>query len=410
MRYELLNKNVPVLSFAYDEGTHRVIGIVRTLNPDFAPPSIVGANGSIDSSDVAWWWQHRSIPASRNQLDRLKRTIGIDEASELLERNFALSLSDRYWVRPEGSDLTWADVNFFDNDFSDELGRLTLEPSLSPALVQLDDSDLMSPNSSVMGDVPKKWVVGDGDVRWLVKAGTRLFDQDVFNELVACALYTRLLRDENYVPYQLLTHGGASYCACPNMLGPDEELVSAADLLRRHRRERDYGSFGSVLEALLATGLGENDLRRGLSQIFSCDYLLANADRHTGNFGVIRDCTTLRFRRLAPTWDAGFSLWCDRRRLEHPFDYEYSPRPFTGRPAESPEQQLRLFDDYSWLPASFPTELAAWKEKALEILGENPLMPASRLEAIERGIDFKLSGFEQHVERMASLFPARAPR
>ena len=403
--YELLNKDVPVLAFAYDEATHHVVDVARVLEPSFAPPSIVGLDGTISTADVSWWWQHRSIPASRNQIDRLKRSLGIEDASELLERNFALSLSDRYWVRPEGSNLTWTNVNFFDNDFSDELGRLTLEPSLSPTVAQLDDDDLMSPNSSVMGDVPKKWIIGKGGIRWLVKAGTHLFDQDVFNEIVASALYRRLLAPIDYVAYRLLEHDGAAYCTCPNMLGPDEELVTAADLLRRHRHEERYGTYGSVLKALGTTGLDEALLKRGLSQVFSCDFLLANADRHTGNFGVIRDCVTLRYKRFAPTWDAGFSLWCDRRRLEHPFDYAYSPRPFTGHPAESPEQQLRLFDDYTWLPASFPAELSAWRDEALEILASNPLMPTGRIEAIASGIDLNVREFERHVERMAQLFP-----
>lgn len=125
---ELRNKDVTVLEFTYDDTRHRVDRIARLVNPEWCPPSLVGTDGAIGDVDLDWWWSHRSIPASREQVERLARTLDLDGLSELLEHNFALSLSDRYWVSPHGSALAWADVNFFDNPFSDRLGVLTLDP------------------------------------------------------------------------------------------------------------------------------------------------------------------------------------------------------------------------------------------------------------------------------------------
>ena len=88
--------------------------------------------------------------------------------------------------------------------------------------------------------------------------------------------------------------------SCPNMLGEDEELVSAADLMRRHRRKNGFGTYRSVVEALCETGLERSYIERCLSKLFSCDYLMANFDRHLGNFGLIRDCVTLRYKGVAP--------------------------------------------------------------------------------------------------------------
>ena len=334
--------------------------------------------------------------------------LGVDDTSELLEKNFALSLSDRYWVRPAGSDLHWAHVNFFDNDFTDELGRLTLSPSDSQSGLALDDGDLMSPNSSVLGNVPKKWVIWDGE-RWLVKAATRSFGQDVFNEAVACALYSRLMEPGEYVSYRLVeSANGETFCACPNMLGPDEELVAASDLLRKHRGDRDYGSYPCVLRALGESGLDEGYLAGRMSKLFSCDFLMANADRHTGNFGLIRNARTLEYTGFAPTFDTGFSLWCDKWRLHHPSDYLYRPRPFVGRPSESPEQQLRLFDDYRWFPLD--ADLERWIDQAGQILSSDPLLAEARVEAIVAGMRQNVAMLERHVGRMSRLFPDHAPK
>lgn len=404
MLYELMNKDVPVLRFSYDSDRHAVAGLELIMNADYAPPSILGLDMSISTRSVAYWWEHRALPASRDQLDMLVSTLGVECGRELLEHNMGLSLSDRYWVRPHGSDLRWADVNFFDNAFSDELGALTLLPG-SPARED-GDIDLMSPNSSVDGNVPKKWVMGPDGTRWLLKAGNKTARQDVYNEVVATDLYRRALCPGEYVPYRLVGGDEAAFCACPNFLGEDEELVPACDLLLKHRREEGFGTLWSVLSALGESGLELDYLRECLTKVFSLDYLMANADRHTGNFGLVRDCVTLEYKRFAPIYDTGFSLWCDAYSLSRPTDYFYRPRPFTGRASESPERQIRLFDQYGWLP---DIDLEGWRDAALEILSTDPYLPERRLLAIGKGIDANIEWFHRHVERMARLFPANAP-
>lgn len=42
------------------------------------------------------------------------------------------------------------------------------------------------------------------------------------------------------------------------------------------------------------------------------DYLMANTDRHFGNFGVIRNVNTLEWICPAPVFDSGTSLWHDK--------------------------------------------------------------------------------------------------
>lgn len=49
-------------------------------------------------------------------------TLGINNTELLLTKCLGLSLSDHYWVKPAGSDMAWEDVNFFDNEFSDDIG------------------------------------------------------------------------------------------------------------------------------------------------------------------------------------------------------------------------------------------------------------------------------------------------
>ena len=74
-----------------------------------------------------------------------------------------------------------------------------------------------------------------------MKSGVGVFNQESYNEVAATVLHRRLLRPGEYTPYRLFTEGRRVYCACDNMLGPDEELVSAYDLIRR-RKQRNTES------------------------------------------------------------------------------------------------------------------------------------------------------------------------
>ena len=273
------------------------------------------------------------------------------------------------------------------------MGVYTLDPSLTPVIASLGNEGFLNPNSSVGGDLPKKWVI-DGGVRDLVKNGIQNFGQDIYNEVVATSLHHRLLAEGDYVPYGLVRLGRDTYCRCPEFLKDDEELVTVDDLLRCHIDDSGYGTYLSTRDALLETGLSADEIDKGLTKLFTCDYVLANSDRHTNNFGVIRDAVTLEYKRLAPIYDSGFCLWCDRRELKYPQDFNYEARPFVN--ATDPDRQLRLFDSYAWfdVPA-----LDGWVDEACSILEKDELIPASRIDAIRKELEVRVRTVCQHAER-----------
>lgn len=94
-------------------------------------------------------------------------------------RSYGLSLSDQYWIRPAGSGLDWADVNFFDNGFSDDMGDLLFGKE-----VWQGSLDLASPDNASDGLLMKRWKIIGGK-RYLMKSGTMPFMQEPFNEVMA---------------------------------------------------------------------------------------------------------------------------------------------------------------------------------------------------------------------------------
>ena len=71
--------------------------------------------------DIYKWWESRCIPSSRKHLKDIERNLGITNIKYLAKVAYGASLSDQYWIKPKDSDLTWDLINFFHNDFSDEM-------------------------------------------------------------------------------------------------------------------------------------------------------------------------------------------------------------------------------------------------------------------------------------------------
>mgnify|MGYP003275770131 CR=1 FL=1 len=45
---------------------------------------------------------------------------------------------------------------------------------------------------------------------------------------------------------------------------------------------------------------GLKEVEESIAKMFVLDYIIANADRHLGNFGVIRNIETLEWEKIAP--------------------------------------------------------------------------------------------------------------
>ena len=378
----LMNKDYPVLEFAYDLESHIATRIVKVLDAAHAPLGLFDERGRMSKRDLNYWWRHRAIPASREQVERLLENLRLDSTLELAERNFGLSLSDRYWINDVDAPQRWEDVNFFTNDFSDDLGILTLGQDSSASMERPDYArvNLTSPNSTVGGDLRKKWKIIDGR-RVLVKSGVGAFNQEPYNEVVATELHRRLLEPGTYTEYYLLTEDRRVYSACDNILRDDEELVSAYDLIRRRKQSSNESDL--MFYVRCCEELGIHDVMDGLARMFACDYVLANRDRHWRNFGVMRDVETLRGTRLAPIFDTGACLWSDVPQLELPIDFKYTAKPFKYD-GMRPYQQLRLFEGHlGWVSER---ALADFCDCVGDVLSKNPNIAPARLDAIVRKV------------------------
>ena len=130
-KFTLMNKNVSVFDFEYDSSTCKIVSFERNYpnNEKYAPFGSI-KDGVINKRRFNIWWKNRQIPASRNGLKEVLYRSGLYDMDffDLLDaKAYCLSLSDQYWVKKVGDDVSWKDINFFDNEFSEDIGKVLFE-------------------------------------------------------------------------------------------------------------------------------------------------------------------------------------------------------------------------------------------------------------------------------------------
>ncbi len=331
MKCILMNKNTKVLLAEYDNVNGVFSKIYEVYNIDYAPYILKSyyVKGYVNNDNfrinLSEWFKGRGIPSWRDRLDILLHRLNVSAPSELLDKAFALSLSDQYWIKPNDSNINYDNINFFDNDFD---YSEFLEASLSKNNNTIvTEESLKTPNNTTDGMLKKAWII-DNDTRYLIKGGYKNELLQPFNEVLASEICKRLGFD--HVEYTLDTYNDIVVSKCPCFITKDTELITCHQIrneMKRYNSIEDYEDYINILE-----NNGIKDARTQIENMYILDFLIMNEDRHLNNFGIIRDVNNLKWLKVAPIFDNGQSLniqYYDAEELhisgEGRFFYEVKP-------------------------------------------------------------------------------------
>lgn len=335
MKYTLMHKNIAVIDFELDDATSSIRKLLSLHRPDHLPVGTLSVKGLVDRGALNSWWIDRSIPASRSGVREALNAMGVSNVQALLPRCFGLSLSDQYWVMPQGSNMKWEDINFFDNPFSEDIGDVLVGKAVGSAQI-----DFRSPDNTSDGFLRKRWKIIEGK-RCLLKMGSAPFMQQPFNEVIASIVAQRL--GIPHVPYSLLWDDNIPYSACEDFITPDTELVSAWRVMQTAKKDNSTSLYRHYLNCCEA--LGVSGVAHATDQMIVLDYLIANEDRHLNNFGLVRDSNTLEWIGAAPIFDSGSSLGYDKLTNQLGISARIECKPFK----KTHEDQLKLVTSFDWL-------------------------------------------------------------
>lgn len=372
MKCTLMHKRIEVAEIELDDATGSIQRIGTVYAPEHLPVGIPVRGGIVDRAALNLWWTDRSIPASRSGVREALETLEITDTKMLLIRCYGLSLSDQYWVCPESSNLTWDNINFFEHDFSDDIGDV-----LFGTEKRADGLDFSSPDNTSDGNLKKRWKIINGK-RCLVKGGSNPFRQQPFNEVIAAGIMERL--GIPHVPYTVIWNKGAPYSVCEDFVTADTELIPAWRIFQTQKRDNStsvYRHFVSCCE-----GLGIHDAVPFLNRMIVLDYLIANEDRHMNNFGVLRNAETLEWLGFAPIYDSGSSLGYDKMPGQMRSEKDVVCKPFKNHH----NQQIKLVSDFSWIDFDALSDVAVLITNVLSADEAKDYIDESRVRAIAMGV------------------------
>lgn len=336
MEYSLMHKNVLVADLDLDNETGHILKIIKIFNVQHFPVGIVDKNGIADRVALNDWWVDRSIPASRSGVKKALEVLNISNPKILLTKCFGLSLSDQYWIKPQIEDISWENVNFFDNEFSEDIGDVLWGKQLNK-----DDVNYHSPDNTSDGCLKKRWKIVNGK-HCLLKSGSTPFMQQPFNEVIASIIMDRL--NIPHVSYSVIfDENGQPYSICEDFITGNTELVSAWRVMQANKKRRDVSVYQHYINCCELYGV--KNIVHAIDQMIVVDYIIANEDRHQNNFGLVRDANTLEWLYPAPIYDSGSSLGYDKLTNQILSGKTIECKPFK----KTHEEQLNLVISFDWI-------------------------------------------------------------
>ncbi len=350
INYILMHKNIPVADITIDKILGGITHIGNIKSVEHLPIGVHLKNGTADRLELNNWWSDRAIPLCRPNVKNILAELNIKNVRVLSVRSLGLSLSDCYWIKPVNSNFKWEKINFFDNNYSEDIGNLLFGEIKNT-------SDLFSPDSTCDGCLKKRWEIINNK-RYLLKAGNGEFRQQPFNEAIASVIMDRL--NVPHAACSVIWRNEEPYSLCEDFLTPETELISAWRVMQI-RGKKNHESY-YMHYAGLCKEFGINDIEHSLDMMLVIDYIIANEDRHFNNFGIVRNSDTLEWIGTAPIFDSGTSLGYNK--ISQNLFSDIWCKPFK----KTHNEQLQLVKSFDWINFS---KLYGVEKEISEIMSSN---------------------------------------
>lgn len=387
MKYTLMHTDIAVADIDIDEATGSIRRIDTIYDEKHLPVGVSVRHGIADRASLNEWWCDRSIPASRSGLRAALEELNVSSSLMLLTRCLGLSLSDGYWIKPSGAAVSWHDVNFFENPFSEDIGN-ALFGYKSDSI----DVDFHSPDNTSDGFLKKRWKIIDGK-RCLIKAGTGPYNQQPFCEVIASCVADRL--GIPHVSYSLLWMDDVPYSVCEDFITKNTELISAWRVMQTQKRDNSTSVYRHYINCCEA--LGMDDITHSVDQMIVLDYVIANEDRHQNNFGVVRRSDTLEWIGAAPIFDSGSSLGYDKLPSAILSGKDIGCKPFKKKH----EDQLKLITSLDWIDFG---RLRGVEEVIRTVFSDaSEYIDERRINAIVASVNRRIDNLEQLAMSMRNI-------
>lgn len=279
MLYQLMNKDVVVATYEERKDLDDYFYDEVERFEAYAPYGFVEINDWIDGRQIA---KHRVA------IERLMRELGMTTRHDFIGMARCLSLTDTFWMKRADEELTWDDVSLYRNPFDDVIARIAFDGT---GMYGRANSPT-SPEFATSGSFAKCWVRENGEISLLKRGSTGYANAgfEPYSEVLAADLLSAARID--HVPYGIVRFHGALASKCPLFTSEDVGFVSAHRFFDKPFGVRDMLAFCT-----------EHNAEESFREMIVMDAVMANVDRHAGNYGFLVDNATGDVLRMAPLFD-----------------------------------------------------------------------------------------------------------
>lgn len=242
----------------------------------------------LNTGNVEKWLEMRAIDCHRANSRLLKKALRLtekDDVTTVVSVN-AVTITDNYWIKSLDSDLTYADVRF-DNDYFSNLALTGSYDSFNKAA---NSKHTRTPELTNIGSYEKCWKLVDGNW-WMYKKANH---EEMFSELfiykLGVVLGFNMAEYERGIGYiktkDFTDNARVNVESAYSFMGDNEDYIDNVNALRR----LCPGSVSDYVKMLFL------------------DTICANPDRHTFNYGILRNTDTGEIIGLAPNFDNNMAL------------------------------------------------------------------------------------------------------
>lgn len=279
MLYQLMNKDVVVATYEEEQQLDDFKYHEVTQMDSYLPYGFVNINDWIDG---------RQIAKHRMSIEKLMRELGLTTRRDFIAMARCLSLTDTFWMKRADEEITWDEVSLYRNPFDDVIARIAFDGT---GMYGRQNSPT-SPEFATSGSFAKCWI-REGDDISLLKRGSTGYANAGF-EPYSEALAAQLLDAANidHVPYSVVHYHGKLASKCPLFTSEEVGFVSA------HRFFKGPFDVSDMLEFCR-----KHNSEERFREMVVMDAVIANVDRHAGNYGFLVNNTTGEILHMAPLFD-----------------------------------------------------------------------------------------------------------
>lgn len=234
------------------------------------------------------WLETRAIDSHRANSRLLKKALRLqekDDVSTVIHVNGA-TITDTYWIKSPDSNLTYDDVRFDSDYFS----RLALKGNYDSFNKAANSKYTKTPELTNVGSFEKCWKLIDGKW-WIIKCANH---NEQFSELFTYELGKAL--------GMKMAHYERGNMAVKSLDFTDGGEIIFEPALAFMGDNDDYKDVVEKLKEICPEAIEDY-----IKMIF-LDAIVANPDRHTANFGLMRDAENGKLLGFAPCFDHNMAL------------------------------------------------------------------------------------------------------